>query len=929
MAVEFRVLGDVSIEVDGTPVDAGPARQRSVLAVLLVNANQVTSTDRLVDRVWDGRPPRRARGALASHISRIRALLSGTASIESRASGYVLFTEPGSIDLHEFRRLVAKGEKSVPVLQRALELWRGEPFAGLDCRWLDELRPTLRQEHLAAQLDLVDAELADGRHSEVLPELIARAHEHPLDERVAGQLLLGLYRSGRQADALQHYQDVRARLALELGTDPGPVLQRLHQDVLTGARHAPVVVPRPVPRQLPAAPRGFTSRTDELAVLTAALDDSARPGHAPTVVVSALAGIGGIGKTWLALRWAHQHLDRFPDGQLFVNLRGFDPSGRPVPAPLAVRGFLDALGVDPNAIPREPDAQSALYRSLVADKRMLIVLDNAANTAQVVPLLPGGSTCTVLVTSRDWLTGLVAAHGAQPLRLEVLPEPDARSLLAARIDPDRLTAEPNAVDELLLRCAGLPLALSIVASRAQTHHELPLATIAAELQRAATRLGALDENESATSIRAVLSWSTTALTAHQARTFALLGAVPMPDISLAAVARLIDTTADEAAVVLRSLERVSLVQQHSAGRYRMHDLVRDYAAEQQLSETDRRAALVRLVDHYTDTVRTNSRSAFPSRSACVLDPPEAERPRFTPSDRTRAWAWYHRERTSLVAIEQTALQLGLHTQVWRLAWHLTAFRTLQGLFEENLSAWQDGLAVATRLGRADTQFFTFLMIGYAYLTVGEHSQALDHFRLARTSVDETGNPEDRGELEIAFSIVLGHQEELSRALEHARCAHRLLEGNENLALEAKALVMVGSLAAMLGDHQEGRRALEDAISLEEPLGDLDNHARTLRFLADIERRTGRREEALRLYERVCADNREANNAFDEANALISLGELHLESGSETEARIAWLRAVELLSGQHRTTEACQLQQRLDPLLEQNPLAHPFDRQGLS
>ena len=293
-------------------------------------------------------------------------------------------------------------------------------------------------------------------------------------------------------------------------------------------------LPGEVPRQLPAAPHTFTGRARELAYLDQVLEEQAQAGGA--LVVSVIGGMGGIGKTWLALHWAHRHLGRFPDGQLYVNLRGFDPAGQPLTAAAVVRGFLESLGVPPAVVPVEADAQQALYRSLAAGKRMLIVLDNARDTAQVAPLLPGGADCTVVITSRRQLTGMIAAHGARSLTLDVLSEPEARQLLARQLGPARLAAGPEAAATLLACCAGLPLALSIVAARAAIHPHLPLAALAAELSDSAGRLDALDAGEPQADLRAVLSWSSLRPVPGAARAFALLGIAPGPDIAQAAAA---------------------------------------------------------------------------------------------------------------------------------------------------------------------------------------------------------------------------------------------------------------------------------------------------------------------------------------------------------------------------------------------------------
>lgn len=355
----------------------------------------------------------------------------------------------------------------------------------------------------------------------------------------------------------------------------------------------------PVPRQLPAPLRLFTGRSAELARLSKALD--AQDDNGAAVVISAIGGIGGMGKTWLALSWAHQNRARFPDGQLYVNLRGFDPAGQPLPPAVVIRGFLDALGARPDAIPVDFDAQVGLYRSLIAGRRMLVLLDNARDSAQVAPLLPGDGSCAVLVTSRHRLTSLASGHGAQQLDLDVLPETEAAGLLARHLGHDRTAAEPDAVAEILGCCAGLPLALGIVSARASAQPELPLAALADELRHAADRLDTLDGGELGFNFRAVLSRSYRALSTEAARVFGLLGLAPGADISLSAAASLTGLPHSRARVVLRDLDSAYLVQQYSRDRYRMHDLVRLYAAERAGYDQppgDRTSALQRLLDFY-------------------------------------------------------------------------------------------------------------------------------------------------------------------------------------------------------------------------------------------------------------------------------------------------------------------------------------------
>lgn len=572
MTVRFRLLGVIEASVDGELIHLGYAQLRSMLAVLLVEANHPVSVDQLIDRVWAARRlPHQPRRAVQHNMVLLRrALAAATGVTISRlGAGYQLTADPDTIDLHRFHGLLDRARTAPDaeaLFEQALALWRGEPFADVDTPWLDALRTILTARHQAARLDLTDIQLRHGRHATLLADLAQQTEEHPLDERLAGQYLLALYRSGRPAKALAHYRRISRLLADELGTDPSRPLQQLHLRILAADPTLSEPGTARVPRQLPAPPRLFTGRATELAELD----------RTPLVAVS---GPGGVGKTALVLQWAHHHIDRFPDGQLHVDLRGFDPSGHPTPISEAIRGFLDGLGIDAATLPPEPDSQAARYRSLVSGKRMLILLDNAADLDQVIPLLPGSGTCTVLITSRRHLTGLAALHGAHLLDLNVLPEPDAHELLASHLGPDRAAAEPHAVADLLAVCAGLPLAVRIVAARAQQHPGFPLAALADELRDASGRLDGLDAGDVRVNLRGVLSWSVHSLDAEAAWLFGLLGIAPGPGISLTAVASLAGQPVERVRAVLRELEHASLVAQHEPGRYRMHDLIRLCAAE--------------------------------------------------------------------------------------------------------------------------------------------------------------------------------------------------------------------------------------------------------------------------------------------------------------------------------------------------------------
>ncbi len=496
--MRVRLLGPVDIVVDGEVRLVRGLRRKAVLATLALHGGQVVSNDRLADAVWGRTAPLTSLNTLQSHVSYVRTLLGGQAAILARAPGYVLELGDDGTDVRLAERLLRQGTQAAdPVqgardLREALALWRGRPLADLaGLPWLEEQAERL--DLLGEQIGraLSEARLAAGEHLQLVPELERMAAGHPLDEQVHAQLMVALYRSGRQADALSAYQRLRHTLAEELGLFPGPALRELETAILRqdpsldapapaaslrpAGPAAPAASPQPVPAQLPPPVAEFAGRGAELGRLDSILPGATQgvPPDRAGVVVSLITGTAGVGKTALAVHWAHRVAAQFPDGQLYVNLRGFDPGGPAVDPGQALRGFLDAFAVAPEQIPDSLDDQAALYRSLLAGRRVLVVLDNARDAEQVRPLLPGSPGCLASVTSRNHLTGLIANPGAHLLNLDLLSPAEARELLVRRLGAVRADREPDAVEEIIAGCARLPLALTIAAARAATSPGFP------------------------------------------------------------------------------------------------------------------------------------------------------------------------------------------------------------------------------------------------------------------------------------------------------------------------------------------------------------------------------------------------------------------------------------------------------------------------
>ncbi|QFZ20546.1 ATP-binding protein [Saccharothrix syringae] len=705
--------------------------------------------------------------------------------------------------------------------------------------------------------------------------------------------------------------------------------------VVQAGRDAMVTVQQPVrpmvPRQLPAAPGLFTGRSAELArldrVLTAPTPPAAPAGEGQgaTVLVSAIGGAGGIGKTWLALAWAHRQLERFPDGQLFVDLHGFSPTGEPVAPAVAVRGFLDALGVEANRIPTDLDAQAALYRSLVAGKRMLVVLDNAATSEQVAPLLPGSPSCTVLVTGRHRLASLIDRHGARHLPLDVLSPEEARGLLAARLGTDRVAAEPEAVDELIGLCGGYPLALSITARTAEPHPDPPLAEAAAELRDLG--LEALDhDTDPAASLPTVLSWSLRHLTDAQRTVFALLGIAPGPDTTPPATAALTGLPDRTARRTLSGLEDASLLERRPGGRYAMHDLVRRYAADTAhttLPEHVWEAALVRVVDFHLHTAHAADRLLAPHSALLSPEPPAPGVHPHPLPDATAALAWLQAEHATLLATQRTAATLGHHHTVWHLAWNLHTFHQRRGHRRDAVTTWRTALDAADHLPDPATRSCAHRRLGHACSRQGLHEQATAHLEQALDLAVRHHDPTEQARTHRILAVAWERRGDDRQALEHAHHALDLIRALDQPVWEAESLNQVGWYAARLGQFDTARQHCQAALTLHRHHHNPDGEAATLASLGYIAHHTGNHHQALDHYHHALTLYRDLGHAYLVADGLDGVGHPHAALGRHEQARTVWREALELYREQGRDIDAERVQRQLDDL-GNTPDADPGD-----
>jgi DNA-binding SARP family transcriptional activator len=938
---EFCLLGSLMVRYRGMAIAVPPGKQRALLAALLLNAGRLVTVDDLVEVLWGSSPPPSARSALKTYVMRLRKTLAGTAQplIGTRPGGYLITVGRGELDVDRFETLVAAARAAeragswadaAAMLRSALNLWRGEPLADVPSDTLVRRElPRLAEMRLSAIEACAAADLHLGRHGDVVIELRRLAAVHPLRERLHALLMLALYRDGRQGEALAVYQQARRSLIDELGAEPGPGLRELQRQILvadpalaasasaevigdpSGPARSPAEqhISPAVPRQLPAAAPHFAGRADQLTALAGMLDLASR--SEGTVVIAAVNGTAGVGKTALAVHWAHQVTDRFPDGQLYIDLRGFDSVGPPVDAASALRRFLDALGVSAARIPASVDAQIDLYRSQVAGKRLLVLLDNARDAGQVRPLLPGTFGGMVLVTSRDQLASLIALEGARPLTLDLLGPEESRELLVRRLGAARVAAEPETAEELINLCARLPLALNIAAAHVELHPQRPLGALVSELRDARRRLDVLASGDSAADVRAVFSWSYRRLSAEAARMFRLLGVHPGPDITVAASASLIALGRDQARHLLEELTSAHLLTEHLLDRYTFHDLLRTYATERSYdSDIERQHALRRVMDHYqrsADSAAALLRPGWQGHGPATL--PDGVTPE-TVQNQQHAHQWYQTEKAVLLAVTAAADNAGLDQHVMGIASALGTFLELT----KEWPAWewmeQTALKSARRSGDLRGEASAHAGLGKLLATRGSYPQAHTHLETARALLSRLGDTARESNIELSIAITFGLEQRFSEALDHIRRATGLCPSGDRHR-EVRILNAHGWFQAGLDQNEKALALCQQALALARALGDTSSEAATLDSLGYIYQRLGRYGESADELERAAELRRSLGERFDLARTLTRLGDT-LHAVGDDSARKVWCQAAEIL-GELQHPDAEQVRRKIDKL----------------
>jgi DNA-binding SARP family transcriptional activator/tetratricopeptide (TPR) repeat protein len=874
--VRIQVLGPLRVWHGDDEVGLGPPARRAVLGLLVLAAGEPVSRATLVDALWGERPPPSAVNVLQTHVKHLRRLLEPGRPSRAHSDllphvhgGYALQVDATEADLPRFRQLVAEANAAhrdedtalvASLLAEALALWRGQPLADVPLLAGHPTVVSLLDERRVALARYGDAMIAAGSAAEVLPALVEAATEQPLDEPTQARLIRAHHAVGQRAKAFETFHATRERLADELGVDPGPELVAAHTALLRDADPPPVVEPppaRPAPAQLPPDVADFTGRDTSLSFLDSVLGRGPRR----AVAIATISGPAGVGKTALAVHWAHHAREQFPDGQLYANLRGHAPGGSPARPIEVLAQFLPALGVPADQVPTELEPASALYRTMLADRRVLVVLDNASRPDQVRPLLPSGPGCAVLVTGRDRLVGLVAMDGARPLPLDVLTPEEAQALLTELLGEDRVRQEPEAVCELAKLCVFLPLALRIASANLAGHPGHSIAEQVLEL-REGNPLSALEvQGDEQAAVRSAFDLSYAALPDAARRLFRLLGLAPGTDIGADAAAALAGTP--DAGALLDILASAQLVDQYTPGRFRFHDLLRRYAIEQAHRhdrEAERRSAIQRLLDWYLSTVDSAARLLYPHMLRLPMTPTAEPTPH---AGRADASSWLDTERGNIVAAVRLAAAAGPYEAAWLLADALRGYFWLSHQWVDWQAVAEAALSAAAAAGAERAQAAARLSLADLCQRQSRYRQAVEHYAHALVLARRADWTVGHSAVLVNLGCMYWQAGRLTPALAHLDRALELCVADGQLAGQAAVLSNLSMVRWERGDLRGAEQSCVRALELHRELGSRYGEAITMGGLARVRHALG--EDVRELLDTVLAMHREAGDRYGEAD----------------------------------------------------------------
>ncbi len=895
--MEFRVLGPTELWSAGQQYDLGPARERSVLAILLLTPRTIVPCDSLIDRLWGLEPPAKARESLSVYIARLRASLRQAAGdgvrLAGRANGYVLDIDPESVDLHQFRRLRRQADAltgsgdyahAADLLREADALWRGQALAGVRGDWAARMRDSLEEERRAAILERVECELELGRHADLVGELRGLLTQYPLDETFIAHQMTALYWSGRPADALSLYRETRDRLIEEQGTEPGPVLSELHQRIL---RRDPELAVRLASKRpglvpsldtLPPETTEFVGRSEELAVL------AGQPGETPQV--SVIEGMPGVGKTSLAVRAARMVADQYPDGTFYLSFHTHDPESASLDSAEALHRLLRMLGVPAAQIPDSVGERAAMWRAQLSRRRALVILDDAARHDQIRPLLPANGRSLVLITARRRLD----LEGAHVLTLDVLPVQDAVALFM-RTAGTAIVGEPDEVAAVVALCGHLPLAIQLTAGRLAQGYPLRAADLMLELAKLPARL---DRGPASPEVMSAFDLSYRALEPDHQRFFRRLGLSPCADVSLHCAAALGGGTLAETEKALAALLDHHLLVRGPAGMFRLHDLIRGYAAARAAQDDpspERRQAVGRLLDYYLCAADKADRVLLPFRHRMPV--PVSHPPTTSPALRTKedAASWLELEWRNILQVAQHAGRHEWKRQCADLVHVLAGFVEIKGRWDEAIAAQTLALQASRDLVDDARTARAAIELCVINQQIGRHEATLALAEEAAAIYRALGD--QRGQADALDQIGLVHQRSTRarEALAYFNEARLLYSDVTDAHGQANALSHCGIACWHQGRYPDAVSHLHEALSLYREVGDRRGEAKTLNNLGKMQLHSGYHRDALESYTESLKIFTDIGGAQNQAILYHNIGSVYHYKGSYEEGLVAYRRAL--------------------------------------